>query len=107
LSYDETVTTNELVDESLKNLQLLEDRVRSCVDELRMMRESSRSLTAEHAELEKQVREYDAKLQQLGNWEREREGLQAENRTLREKISHIEDRIKGILSRLETALPRE
>ncbi|GEM_PF-3529225 len=107
LSYDEAATTSEIVDESLHNLQLLEDRVRGYVEELRGLREENNTISSECTVLKERCGELEGQMGDQGNWEAERELLQNENRSLKEKIGVIEDRIRGILQRLEISIPQE
>jgi len=104
LNYDEGTKSQEVVDEGLRNLGLLEERLRSFVDELRTLRERNAALREECESLKRELGEQLEKFRAMEDWENERERLVDENRSLRTKLETVEERIRNILTRLEAGL---
>jgi len=107
LSYDEVTAGEIAVDESLMNLQQLEDRVKDFTTVLRGLKEENSSMKIEYGELQGKIEGYEEKVRQIKELEAGRVSLQEENNALKEKISVIEERIKTILSRLEDSPDQE
>ncbi|MFQ6104773.1 MAG: cell division protein ZapB [Candidatus Glassbacteria bacterium] len=107
MSYDEKVNTDDIVEASMRNLEVLEERIKSCIEELRDMKMENTHIKTEYGALRGKMGRLEETFHQMKDWEEQREALITENSALKEKLGVIENRIRGLLTRLESTIGQD